>query len=138
MSDEQPKSEGEIRARINSEIALLAREIVERNEVFPFPGINPEAYSELKETDEKYPGYSTPIDEIISKCQTEGIKVFFGRNPDDGNVFVAPASTNFVKDCLFPRHLQITEGMDEGLKQLILKNREKNLLCSNKKAPVEF
>ena len=127
MTDEQPKSEAEIRGGINSEIALLAREIVERNETFPFPGINPEAYSELKETDEKYPVYSTPVDEIIKKCQTEGIKVFFGMNPDDGNVHIAPAqSTKLADDCLFPKYLQITEGMDDSLRQLILKNREKS------------
>lgn len=124
MINEQPKNEAELREQKNTEIALLAKEIVERNEIFPFPGIDPEAYLELKESDEKYPGFTTPIDEIVRRCQTEGIKVFLGRNPDDGNVFLSPAqSEDRASDCLFPKHLQITEGMDEDLKRLILKTK---------------
>ena len=102
-------------------IILLAAELFESNETFPFSGIDPESYSKMKAVEEEDPGYTTPIDEIIERFKNEGIKVVLGKNPQSGNVYVLPAeSTNIEMDSISPRQLQINEGMNEKLRELIL------------------
>jgi hypothetical protein len=50
--------------------------------------------------------------------------VVLGEHPESGNVFILPLQSNDIaKDFVFPRHLQISEGMDEKLKRLILMNK---------------
>jgi len=56
------------------EIFRLVEKINESGESLPFPGINPEAYSRKKADDEEFPGYTTPIDEIIERCKKRGYK----------------------------------------------------------------
>lgn len=111
-SEKQPTRE--------EQIIALAVELHERGEAFPFPGIDPESYSKMKADEEEYPGYTTPIDEIIERFKSEGVKVVVGKNPQSGNVYVVPSqSTNIEMDSISPKQLQITEGMDEKLKELI-------------------
>ena len=66
------------RGRQVAEIVTLARELSERREVFAFPGLDPAAYAAMKATEQEYPGYGTPVDKIIARMQSEGIKVVFG------------------------------------------------------------
>ena len=104
-------------------IISLAKELFESNEVFSFPGIDPESYSRMKaaEVDTEYPDPTIPIDERIKRFKNEGMKVVLGKNPQSGNVYVLPAeSGNIEMDGISPRQLQLSEGMDEKLKELIL------------------
>ena len=56
----------------------------------------------------------------------QGMKIVLRIDPKEvGHVYVLPLnSENAEMDNLFPRHLKITEGMDERLKKLILINKE--------------
>ena len=103
------------------QIIALALELHERNETFPFSGIDPESYAKMKAGEEEDPGYTTPIDEIIERFKNEGMKVVLGKNPQSGNVYVLPSqSTNIEMDSISPKQLQLTEGMSEDLEKLIL------------------
>lgn len=105
-------------------IAGLAKELNERREGFPFPGINPYSYQKLKADEEEFPGYATPIDELVQRFKREGIKVVFGNDPESGNVYILPqGSDDVINDGILPKHLQVIEGMDRKLKELILLNR---------------
>lgn len=105
------------------EIIALARELAESQEVFPFPGIDSEAYLKIRSGQEEFPGYATPIDELLERFENEGMKVVLGTYHESGNVFILPAGSNdIVNDNLFPRHLQMSEIMDEKLKKLIVMN----------------
>lgn len=98
----------------------LAKELSQRPEGFSFSGVPEETLEELKAVDEKYPGYTTPVDELIGKMK-DGIKIVLGEDPESGNVFVLPLSSNDVgKDSLLPRHLNPISEMDESLRSLIL------------------
>ncbi|MEK7539123.1 MAG: hypothetical protein AAB595_00560 [Patescibacteria group bacterium] len=123
--DQPSHSPEETREQKKAKYIILARELNEVREGFPFPGINEESYDRLKEVAEKYPDYTAPIDEIIERCKAQGIKVVLGKNPNSGNVFIMPfGSDNIEMDNLFPRHLKIIAEMDEKLKKLILLNQE--------------
>jgi hypothetical protein len=105
----------------NERIIALALELHERNEIFPFTGIVPESYEQRKMSDQEYPEYSTPIDELIERFKNEGMKVVLGKNPQSGNVYILPAgSTDLEMDNVLPAQLQINENMGEKLKELIL------------------
>lgn len=105
-------------------IIALAKELFERKEHFPFPGIDPESYSKIKADQDEFPGYSTPIDELMERFQHEGIKVVLGAHPESGNVFILPAESNDIEnDSIFPRHLQLSDTMDVALKNLIMMNK---------------
>ena len=102
-------------------IIALAAELYESGEVFPFTGIDSESYSKTKADEEEYPGYTTPVDEIVKRFKSEGMKVVLGKNPQSGNVFVLPAqSDNIEMDSISPRQLQLSEEMNEKLRELIL------------------
>jgi len=106
--------------RLRAEIIELAIELEKSQEVFPFPGIEQSAYEELKASDEAYPGYTTPTDEIISRMKSVGIDIDLGDHPESGNVFILPAdSVNIAQDSLAPRHLMIDNIEDARLKRLV-------------------
>lgn len=106
------------------EFLALARELHKSHEVFPFPGLEPSSYENLKSSDAEYPGYTTPIDEIIERFKTEGMKVVLGANPESGNVFMLPAlSDDIENDMVLPKHFR-TEGIsNEKLRALIEKSK---------------
>lgn len=102
---------------------LLAKELSKNVEGFPFPGVEAEAYVKLIEVDKEFPGFTTPTDEIIEKMKKEGIKVALGNHPESGNVYILPLSSDDIdNDSLLPRHLEISDDMDDLLKKLIEAN----------------
>ncbi len=103
------------------EIVALTRELSARPEAFPFPGIKPESYARIKAEEEQYPGFATPIDNLLARFDSEGMKVVLSPQfPESGNIFILPKGSDDIgNDNLLPRHLQITETMDEKLKKLI-------------------
>lgn len=113
------------RAERKREFITLSKELHERGEVFPFPGINPDAYARMKADDEEFPGFTTPIDVLIERCLKEGIKVSQGQYPESGNAVILPAQSDDLRsDSILPKHLQISDTMDEKLKRFILLNRD--------------
>ena len=116
------------RGRQVAEIVALARELSERREVFAFPGLDPAAYAAMKATEQEYPGYGTPVDKIIARMQSEGIKVVFGKRNqivtgediEGSNVHIMPAqSTDIVNESILPRQLKIIDGLNPRLRKLI-------------------
>ncbi len=100
----------------------LALELSESRENFPFPGIKPESYARIKADEEEFPGYATPIDELLKRFENEGLKVVLGKFPESGNVFILPQGSDDIEnDNLFPRHLSTEGDIDERLLELILK-----------------
>ena len=113
-------------AREEQDFIAQAKELTEREESFPFPGIEPEARTEMIATDREFPGYTTPVDTLLDRCRGEGIRVMLGKNPGSGNVYIVPAgrSEPYNEDMfIFPRHLQINEMMDGDLRALIARDR---------------
>ncbi len=123
---EKRKSPLEARERErNSKMAetiALAKELIESGENFPFPEIDSETLSKMKATDAEFPGYSTPVETLIDRFRSEGIKVIFTQYSESGNICIVPAggSAPTVEDMyIFPRHLLVNETMNEKLKALI-------------------
>ena len=109
------------RARMITEIVLSARELV--GEIFPFPGIDSATHDELRAFDD--PDYATPIDDLIEKCQREGIKVVLPeRDPESGNVFILPAGSDDIeRDSLLLQQLLAGKEIDARLRELILQRQ---------------
>ena len=106
------------------ETLILATELRESQELFDFPGIEAETYAKLKASDEEFPGYVTPIDELLERFKSEGMIVSLGAHPESKDVFILPVQSNDLRnDSILLRHLQINETMDERLKKLILANK---------------
>ena len=102
------------------EIIALARELSKSPEGFPLPGMGPETYARMKATEEEFPDYTAPIDELVERFAREGMKVVLGKFPESGNVFILPSqSVDIRKDSISPEDLQINETMDAMLKKLI-------------------
>lgn len=109
-------------------LAVLSAELIESGEVFPFPGINPEAYEKLKadiERDAEKSGYTPAMfDELVERFKTEGMKITSGKYPESGNVFIVPAQSNNIEnDNVFPRQLQMN-AVTEKLVALALLRRQ--------------
>ena len=93
---------------------------MESNESLPFPGLNLESYNTLKSEEEEYPGFATPIDEIIRKFQEQGVKIEPGNSPDGANMFLLPKNSNDLDDSLRFKHLDIDAIENEQFKKLVL------------------
>jgi len=105
-------------------IIALAKELSENQEGFLFSGIDSTFYEKTKAEEEEFPSLATPIDELVERFKSEGIKVVLGKNPKSGNVFILPLGSNDVEnDSIFPKYLEITEGIDEKLKELVLADK---------------
>ena len=117
---EAPKSpEEEKKERVASILALVA-EIQEQHETLSFPGLEAGIYESMKSDDEEFPGYTTPIDEILQRFEQEGMKVVLGKNPGSGNVFALPAgSDDITMDSILVYKLKVSADMDEKLRQLV-------------------
>ncbi len=103
---------------------VLARRLFESQEVFPFPGIDPIAYASIKASEAKYPGCGTPVDELIARYVTEGIKVVSGKEPESRNVYILPSgSSDIENDAILPRSLELSDTMNVDLKNLVLCSR---------------
>ncbi|TRZ53645.1 hypothetical protein D4R99_00475 [bacterium] len=99
----------------------LAIELSQTPENFSFPGINSETYAKMKADEEEFPGYATPIDELLERFTKEGMKVVLGKNPESGNVYILPVQSNDIEnDGIFPKQLQMEGITDEKLKELVI------------------
>lgn len=96
----------------------LAKELMESNEELDFPGLNIESYNTLKSEEKEYPGFATPIDEIIIKCEDQGLKIEIGSNPDGSNMFLLPAESDNLDDSLRFKHLNLNSINNETFKKL--------------------
>lgn len=111
------------------ELLELLKGLTERQESFPFSGLEEEVYAKMK-ADEKlmdeYPGYATPIDDLIKRLEASGCKVVVGGSSDAPTAFIIPGdSTDVDMDSVLPGSLKINEGMDPELKQLVLRDKYK-------------
>ena len=98
----------------------LAMELKESNERLSFPGLNTESYNLLKaEEEEEYPGFAPPIDEIITKCEEQGLKIEIGKNPDGSNMFLLPKNSDDLDDSLRFKHLNRDSIDNEKFKKLV-------------------
>jgi hypothetical protein len=113
----------EIAARkdeIREAMVTHAAELSQLKESLPFPGLNPIAYVDIKRAQEEFPGYSTPIDELVARFMTEGMKVVFDKNTSGMNAAVVPGrSTDYDSDSVLFRNLQVYGMVDVRLKALI-------------------
>lgn len=111
------------RERLHS--VALAIELSEEQEILPFPGVDPYQYSLVKITEAEYPGFGTPIDELIVRLKNEGMKFVMSDDPKkSGTFFILPALSNDkVNDSILPRQLDAVLGIDDRLKQIILIGR---------------
>ncbi|MDQ3076508.1 MAG: hypothetical protein M3Q63_00415 [bacterium] len=126
MDKEQPQfnNANEEKEQNKQRIIALTTEIVNSKEVFPFSGIDPAAYSRMKASDEEYPGFTTPIDEIIERMKNEGMKIVFGDHPESGNVFVLPLHSDDIKnDSIQPGLLLEDTISNDNLKELVLRTK---------------
>lgn len=120
----EPVSPESLENKRKAEIIALGHELQASQEVFPFPGLEPESYAKLKASDEEYPGYTTPTDEILERLKTEGMKVVLGTNSESGNVFILPAlSDDIENDMILPKHFQLSEQLNDKLRKLIEKSK---------------
>ena len=106
-------------------IIALAIELHESQEVFPFPGLDSAAHAKVRadiERDADESGYTVAMfDELLERFEKEGMKVVLGKNPKSGNVYILPAQSDDIEmDNLSPKQLQLSEGMNEKLCELIL------------------
>ena len=119
--------QNEAKEQNKREYISLAKELSDRTEGFPFPGVTAEAYIDLKAVGEEYPEYTTPIDELMEKYRTQGIKVVIGKSPESGNVFILPRDSDDIEmDNISPRQLELYDDMDDDLIRLITLNIELN------------
>ena len=109
----------------------IAAELSKSPEAFPFPGMDPDAYA-VRKAEEKeeadlgieLPVEITPIDTLLDRMRSEGIKVMMG-SAGSLDAFILPRGSNdIVADGLLPRHLQTASGMDNTLEFLILSSRQ--------------
>ena len=83
---------------------------------FPFSGIEEAGYQKLKAESEEFPGLVTHIDELIARCNAEGIKIVVVK----GKAFVLPFRSDDVEnDSIFPRFLNVSDDMDRNLRVLV-------------------
>jgi hypothetical protein len=117
---------GEEKKKNREELIELTKELMGEFMVFRFPGIRPEILEKLREEEKEFPGYVTPIDELIKIFTEKGAKISLGDNPKNGNVFILPlvAGVNTEEDSILARSLLIEDGMDERLKKLIELSRK--------------
>jgi len=130
---EEPQTSAELEQRIDKlkeeiegkltkeEVITLAKEVFEKGEILPFPGIKQESYLKMKAEDEEYPGFTTPIDEIIGRLKSEGMKIVLGKHPESGNVFILPAQSNDIEtDSILIDRLLTNEELPENVRKIIL------------------
>lgn len=107
-----------------AEYISLAEELSQNPEGFPFPGLNPDAYAKIKadeaRSDPYHPDRTPSIEARMQHFRNQGMKVVLGKNPQSGDVYILPrGSDDIEQDALFPKHLDIHDGMDPKLVELI-------------------
>ncbi len=113
MSESIPQVESELTLQ---QYLALAERLAGYSDAFPFQGLEEIGYQKLKAESDEFPGYATPIDDLIKRFEMEGVKIVI----EKGKVFVLPFnSTDIENDSIFPRFLKMTDDMDNNLKTLI-------------------
>ena len=110
------------------ELIALAKELSESQESFAVPGIDPEADSRIRATETEFPGYTTPLDTLLDRFRSEGMRVTLGQYPESGNVYVVPAGGSDTPNedmYIFPRHLQINDMMNPKIRSLIQMHKDR-------------
>lgn len=112
----------------------LSEKIINKQEVFQFSGIEPDAYKRLKEDEAGWaeingdiPDDALPVDGLLEEFAEHGIKVVLAIDRTGGNVFVVSAKKDSKvvwENNLFPWQLRIVDGMNEDLKNLIKMSQE--------------
>ena len=98
----------------------LALTLEGRGEALPFPGIKPEAYAKIKADEEEFPGYGTPIDELLARCASEGMRVVVSKNAQSGNAWVVPmGSADELNDVILLKHLDENAVTDISMQELL-------------------
>lgn len=121
----QGEENADEREQKRREIIDLAIELSESQEAFPFPGVNPEDYAKIKADRDEYPELFSPIEELMERFQSQGLKVVRGKDPSSINAFILPAESNDIEnDSLYPRYLNIDAATDERLQKLIEMNKK--------------
>lgn len=107
------------------EIAQLATELIAGPNIFPFPGMNQTSYQTFKSTEQDYLEFVTPIDELLKKFESEQIKLSFGENPAQTDIFVMSTNSESVKyDSIPVGDLDPENVSDEKLKKIILLGKQ--------------
>jgi hypothetical protein len=106
----QEEREGIIKT-IKEKVEQLSKESLE------FSGISQKTYESFKKIDEEYPGYTTPIDELLERFSSEGMKIVLGKHPDSGNVFVLPCGSEDIENDSIPLS-KLSETNNRTIKEL--------------------
>ena len=110
----------ERKEKLRIDITALATEIIESGETFPFPGLDNETYLKWKQDEEFIDSdfKFTPIDDILEKLKTEGMKISLGKE-QNGGVYVSPvSSTRPQEDGLLLKKIIIDDSIDSRIKKL--------------------
>ena len=117
--------------RRRQELADSILRICERAESFPYSGLVEGAYESLKQAEAEaadYPGYATPIDELVQRFITHGMRIDVGDDLLSGSVWVVPADSTIVsiygEDRVPGKHFKVTDDMDPELKTLLTLSKE--------------
>ncbi len=115
-----PKSESNKEEK-RAELMDLATEMINENRVYPWPGLTPDAYSRFRSEEEEFPGFCNPIDDVVKRCEVEGIKIVFISK----TIAVIPAETGDIDmDIIFPHSLQVRSYSDGQLSELIAVSKQ--------------
>jgi hypothetical protein len=114
-----------------AELAERIAKICERAESFPYTGLVDGAYEKIKQAEADaadYPGYATPIDTLVERFKSHGMRIDLGDDPGDGSVWVVPADSTIVsiygEDRVPAKHFNVTDDMDAELKTLLTLSKE--------------
>jgi hypothetical protein len=98
----------------------IVGEMIENGEEFHFPGIRTEVYDKIKIEQEEYPGYTTPIDDLLARFKFEGMKLVAGKYKTSRDVMVLPQGSDDVhSDFLLLKNLDTEGDIDRRLRELI-------------------
>jgi len=125
------------REQMERDFVVLAKNLAESGKAFDFPGLDPGSYAKLKAGENALqepagiiPADIMPIDDLIERFTSEGIKVVLGTDQESGNVFIVPAKCgddDIVGNSVFPRHLRVISDMDEDLNNLVAMSKSLKL-----------
>lgn len=116
------------------EIISLTQEVAQSGEVFPFHGVDQKFYSNTKADEAKYPGMTTPIDDIIDRFKKEGMIVVIGKHPENANIYILPSKSDDINnDMVDAKNFLIDESMPENLKKLISMDIERERARNSEK-----
>lgn len=123
MHEQPPAVEKEM---TKEELLELLKALSERQEGFPFSGLEDDVYAKMEADEKEYPGFATPIVDLMTRFKAHGCKVVLGGDPNGGNAFIVPGdSTDVVMDSVLPGSLKISEDMVPELKKLVLRDKAK-------------